>query len=274
MKTIMLITLMFLAGPLWAYQDNRYLDEGKVLYESPMEADVLKVNTALGYCTVLEFSEKPTLVTVGDNALIQVEIPQNSKSVVIKPLQEAGQTNLFVFTPSQRFNYNVIIGSETQVDYVLDAKQTARPDGKSKKQLSIGQVLKIAKAYDFFKRLGAINEREFVRKNLFYQCAYQNLNIDVIEVFSNKDPNYLVLHIVVHNLGVGEINLTEQDTNILINDQKFTPQYVIFDSNKLASMDKTDGWLILENSFVSIDNKFSLAVGVEDEEYVCKQSVS
>ena len=83
---------------------------------------MLRVNLALGYCTVLEFPEKPLLVTVGDNSLIQVEIPQNSKSVVIKPLQDAGETNIFIFTPNQRFNYNVIIGDPKHVDYVVDSQ--------------------------------------------------------------------------------------------------------------------------------------------------------
>ncbi len=274
MKLFIFFILMLLAGPLWANQDSRYLENGKVLYEKPIETDVLKVNTALGYCTVLEFPEKPMLVTVGDNSLIQIEIPQNSKSVVIKPLQSAGQTNLFVFTPSQRFNYNVLIGDANHVDYVLDSKESIRDKANAKQRLSIGTLLKMAKSYEFLKRNGIINEHEFIQKNLFYQCPYEDLNIDVIEAFSNKDPHYLLLHVVIHNLSDQAVNLVEQKTDILIGDNKFIPQYVLFDSNQLAPLSKTDGWLILDDSFVSIDNKFSLNIGVEDKEYVCKQSIS
>ncbi len=274
MRIIFFVTLMFLSGSLCAQPDNRYLDVSKVLYENPLEQDVLRVNTSFGYCTVLEFSEKPMLVTVGDNALVQVEIPQNSKSVVIKPLVEGGETNLFVFTPSQRFNYNVVIGTAKEVDYVLDAKESLKSKSKDSPRLSMGAILKMAKAYDFYKGLGVINERTFIQKNLFYQCAYPKVTIDIIEAFSNKDPHYLLLHIVVNNLTDQTLNLMEQDTNIIINAQKIIPQYVVFDVNQLAPTSKTDGWLILENSFVSIDNKFSLGVGVEDEEYVCKQPVS
>ena len=274
MKTIILIALMFLAVPLWASQDNRYLKEGKVLYENPLEQDVLRVRTSLGYCTVLEFPEKPMLVTIGDNSMIQVEIPQNSKSVVIKPLRESGETNLFVFTPSQRFNYNVVIAAAKEMDYVVDAKESLKEKSKTAKKLSMGTVLKMARSYDFFKRSGLINPREFVQKDLFYQCFYPKVNIDVIEAFSYKDPHYLLLHIVVHNQTSDTINLTEQKTDIVINDERFAPQYVLFDNDQLASFNKTDGWLILENSFVSIDNKLSLSLGVEDGEYVCKASVS
>ena len=265
---------MFLSGPLWANQDSRYLQTGKVQYETPLEEDVLRINTAIGYCTVLEFAEKPMLVTVGDNSLIQVEIPQNSKSVVIKPMQESGETNLFVFTPSQRFNYKVTIGDPGQVDYVLDSKQAFKDKGKSPNRLSLGTVLKMARSYTALKGMGVINGREFIQKDIFNQCSYPNVSIDVIEAFANKDPHYLLFHIVVHNLTGETVSLREENASIFANDQKFIPQYVLFDNDRMTPMSKTDGWLVLENSFVSIDNKFSLSVGVDDEEYLCKQSVS
>ena len=274
MKILMLIMFMFLSNPLWAGEPGRYVEMPKVSYEKPLEQEVLKVNTALGYCTVLEFPEKPMLVTVGDNALIQVEIPQNSKSVVIKPMQQKGETNLFVFTPSQRFNYSVTIGDPAQVDYVLGSKLSLNNGNEHKEKLTFGTVLKMARSYTALKNLGVINQREFVQKEIFNQCLYPNMNIDVVEAFTNKDPHYLLLHIVVNNLGDKRITLNEQNSSIFANDQKFSPQYVLFDNDRLEPSGKTDGWLVLENSFISIDNKFSLSIGVEDEEYVCKQSVS
>ena len=273
MKILTFFILMFISSPLWA-DDNRYLDTDKVFYEKPIEADVLKVNTSLGYCTVLEFPDKPMLVTVGDNSLIQVEIPQNSKSVVIKPLQVTGETNLFVFTPNQRFNYKVLIGDAQHVDYVLDSKASVQAKTGTKQKLSIDTVLKMARSYNFYKKNRLINEREFIQKNIFYQCPYQDLSIDVIEAFSNKDPHFLILHIVVHNLTDQILNLNEPSTDILVGNKKFIPQYVLFDSDQLAPSGKTDGWLVLENSYVSINNKFSLSLGAEDTQYVCKQSVS
>ena len=274
MKIMLLITFMLLSGPLWADQDSRYLQSGKVLYETPLEEDVLRVNLALGYCTVLEFPKKPMMVTVGDNSLIQVEIPQNSKNVVIKPLQEAGETNIFIFTPNQRFNYNVIIGDPKHVDYVVDSQSIKNIDSKGKKQLSLDKFLKMAREYDFLKTHGAINEREFMQKRISAKCSYPNFNIDLIEAFNNKDQNYLVLHILVSNLTDDVLILSEQNTSILINGRKFIPHYVLFDSEQLFPNKETDGWLVLEKSFVSIDNKFALSLGVEDEEYVCKQSIS
>ena len=275
MKIIMLITFMLISGQVCADQDSRYLQANKVFYEIPLEEDVLRVHLALGYCTVLQFPEKPILVTVGDNSLVQVEIPQNSKSVVIKPLQDAGETNIFIFTPNQRFNYNVVIGDYKKVDYVVDSKAINHIDQKVKNHLTVEELIKTARKYDFLKRHKAVNEREFTQKKISSQCSYPKFNVDLIEAFSNKDPNYLVLHILVNNLTDDEfLNLTEKNTDILVNGRKFIPQYVLFDSDNLVPRNTTDGRLVLENTFVSIDNKFSLSLGVNDEQYVCKQSVS
>ena len=270
MKIMLLITFMLLPGSLWAEQDNRYLEAGKVLYENPLEEDVLRVNLALGYCTVLQFPEKPILVTVGDNSLTQVEIPKNSKSVVIKPLQEAGETNVFVFTSNQRFNYNVVIGDPKKVDYVVDSKAFNQISHKAKEGLSVGKFLKMAREYGFLKTHHAINEREFTQRRISSKCSYLKFNVDLVEAFSNKNPNYLVLHILVSNLTDEVLNLMEQNTNIIVNGRKFIPQYILFDTDELFPNKNTDGWLVLENSFVSIDNKFSLSLEVEDEDYVCK----
>src|SRR5579863_10420604 len=132
MRILLALMVLFLNPMAWAQSDDRYLDS-KVLYEDPQESDVLKINTSLGYCTVLQFNERPMLVTVGDNSLIQVEIPQNSKSLFIKPLQQSGETNLFVFTVSQRFNYKVAIKNQANVDYVVDTKESTPDTTKGRK---------------------------------------------------------------------------------------------------------------------------------------------
>jgi hypothetical protein len=271
MNANLLLILMLLSTPAWAQQDGRYLQTNKVFYETPLEQDVLRVHLALGYCTVLQFPEKPILVTVGDNSLVQVEIPKNSKSVVIKPLQGAGETNIFIFTPNYRFNYDALIGDPEKVDYVVDSKVFGQIDSKSKHHLTVDGLIRMARGYDFFQRHNAINTQEFIQKKLSGQCAFENFNVSLIEAFANKDPNYLVLHILVNNSNSDQIlNLEEQNSNILVNGRKFIPQYVLFDRDELYPDKNTDGWLVLENSFISLDNKFSLSFGVGDDTYVCK----
>jgi hypothetical protein len=274
MKLILLIVFMFCSGVIWADED-RYLQANKVFYETPLEEDVMNVHLAFGYCTVLQFPEKPILVTVGDNSLVQVEIPKNSKSVVIKPVQEAGETNIFIFTPNHRFNYNAVIGEMKNVDYVLDAKVFNHTDQKNKNRLTVEKLIKIARDYEYLKTHNAINGRIFANKRISHLCSYPEFKVKLIEVFSNDDPNYVLLHFTVSNETADQyLNLAEQKTDILVNDRQFVPQYVLFDNDELFPNDTTDGWVVLENSYVSIDNNFSLRLGVGDQEYVCKQSIS
>jgi len=178
-KILLLLLLLTHSGPLWAQMDNHYLNPGKVVLETPLEEDVMKVHIALGYCTVLQFPQKPTLVTVGDNSLIQVEIPKDSKSVVIKALQPAGETNLFVFTDGQWFNYKVSIGASGDVDYVLDAQGLLKMKGKSEPTLTLDKVLKMARSYGYLKINHLISDKEFERRKLDYQCSFPIADIKV-----------------------------------------------------------------------------------------------
>lgn len=267
MKYLVLIFLLCMATPLWA--DGRYLPNDKILYETPQEQDVLKVNTALGYCTVLEFPDKPTMVSVGDNSMIQIEVPQNSKSIVIKPLEESGETNLFVFTANQRFNYKVIIGDEHQVDYVIDTKESTPSKLKNQKPMDIGELLKIGKNYPVLNNLGNVNKREFIHKELMDQCRNPKFEVTALEAFSYKDPHTVMLHLKVKNVGSQRYELNEKNTNVYVNGQKFQPQYVMFDEILLKPGFPTEAWLVLADTYISLDNKFTFGIGAGHEEAHC-----
>lgn len=267
MKYLILMILLSVATPLWA--DSRYLPNDKVLYESPQEQDVLKVNTAFGYCTVLEFPDKPTMVSVGDNSMIQIEVPQNSKSIVIKPLEGSGETNLFVFTANQRFNYKVIIGDEHQVDYVIDTKESSPSKNKDQRTISVSEIIKMARNYQVLNDLGNINKREMIRKDLMYQCRNPKFEVTAIEAFSYKNPHYVMLHLKVKNVGSQAYELNEKNTNVYVNGQKFQPQYVTFDESKLKPGFPTEAWLILADTYISLDNKFTFGIGAGHEEAHC-----
>jgi hypothetical protein len=248
-----------------AQEEQRYLEGNKVIYEAPLESDVLKVNVSFGFCTILEFKEKPILVTVGDNSLIQVEKPQNSKSVIIKPLEQSGETNLFVFTKSQRFNYKVLISNQASTDYVVDTKDSIPEKDIKVKRVEVVDVLRQARNYSVLKDLRAVNDRKLIHKDLFYSYTYPKFKVDVIESFIYKNPNYLILHVVIHNTLEHPLKLSEKNTKVLIGQQKFTPQYILFDSNKVKANGQTDGWLVLEGMYISIDNKFECEIGIKDD---------
>ncbi len=265
MKEVSVLIFMLLSSLVWAQEDGRYLDDGKVVYEAPLESDVLRVNTTFGFCTVLAFKEKPVLVTVGDNSLIQIEIPQNSKNVVIKPIQSTGETNLFVFTKSQRFNYKVVIANQSSADYVLDTKDSIPDNNINKpKGVDIDELLKLARNYSVLKSFRAVNDRRLFHKDLFYFYSYPKLKVDFIEAFFNKLPNYLILHVVIHNTTNHSLTLVEKNTHVLIVQKEFTPQYILFDTNKIKAQSQTNGWLVLEDTYVSMENKFECQIGIKD----------
>jgi hypothetical protein len=109
----------------------------------------------------------------------------------------------------------LIIGDAKRVDYVLDSKVFNQTDNKPKSPLTVLKLLKMAREYEFLKSHNAINDREFLQKKISTQCSYSDFNVNLLEAFSNKDPNYLVLHFLVSNLSDDNIlNLTEQNTKI------------------------------------------------------------
>ncbi len=268
MRLLLFVLFISISTASFASEANRFLNPGKVLYEEPQEDDILKVQTAIGYTTVLEFSEKPTMVTTGDSELLQIEVPKNSRNVLIKPLFEIGETNLFVFTPNQRFNYKVIIGDEQDVDYVIDVKEAFKKIKQAPKNLPLREILKKTQNYTILKESGQLDRRNFIQKDIFAQYDNANVRVDIIEAFANKNPHYLIVHIVVHNKQYTSIKLVEKNTNVYVNGEKFVPAYVVFDAQKLNARQKTDGWLILEDTYVSLDNEFKVGVGIHDKEYI------
>jgi hypothetical protein len=268
MKTFVLCAgLLLLSCPVWA--EGRYVTDEKVIYVTPREEDVLRINVSMGFCTVLEVPEKPIMVTVGDNTLLQVEVPKNSKNIVIKPLENTGVTNLFVFTQNKRFNYEVTVKADDQADYVVDAKASGNEVAGRKKTVSTSLLLKMAKNYTELKKLNNYDSRIFTRKDLFYPCVGDGPKVNVIEAFTYQDPHYLILHIVVSNAGNDPVELNEKNTNIYIQSRDLTPHYVLFDAPRLKPGEKTDAWLFLEGTHISMENHFTFGIGMGDKEYVC-----
>ena len=267
MKYIILL-FVFMARPAFALDENRYLVPNRVIYEDPEEGDVLKINTSIGFTTVLEFSDKPTMVTTGDSSLLQIEVPKNSKTVLIKALRDEGETNLFVFTPKQRFNYKVIVGSQQNVDYVFAVQKGSSNKKIITSKIPIAQLLKMAQNYQILKGSKQINERLFTQKDLFAQYENPFIKLKVLEAFVNKSPHYLILHFVIHNKQLIPIRLNEKKTNVYVNGQKFKPSYVIYNSDALEPKQEADGWLILEDTYISLNNQFTIGVGVYDKEHI------
>jgi hypothetical protein len=72
--------------------------------EKPDRGKIIHVQTALNHLTVLEMSEPVSTVAVG-SPVFKVEWRENK--VFIEPTEPDIATNLFVWTPSGRFNYEL-----------------------------------------------------------------------------------------------------------------------------------------------------------------------
>ena len=99
----------------------------KVEVGKPHRGQILHIETALNHLTVLEMSEPVSTVAVG-SPVFKVEWRGNK--VFIEPTETNVATNLFVWTPSGRFNYELDpAGSVPQMDFAIDEPVVARPLG-------------------------------------------------------------------------------------------------------------------------------------------------
>jgi type IV secretory pathway VirB9-like protein len=87
----------------------------KVEVQKPDRGQILHVQTALNHLTVLEMTEPVSTVAVG-SPVFKVEWRENK--VFIQPTEPNVATNLFVWTASGRFNYELDpAGSVPQMDF-------------------------------------------------------------------------------------------------------------------------------------------------------------
>jgi hypothetical protein len=103
------VAVAALSWPAWGQKVQvQKLDHGRILH----------VQTALNHLTVLEMTEAVSTVAVGSPAF-KVEWRENK--VFIEPTETSVATNLFVWTASGRFNYELDPpGAVPQMDFAID----------------------------------------------------------------------------------------------------------------------------------------------------------
>lgn len=97
------------------------------------ESEVIHVATALDHLTVLEFGEPITMVATGSAAF---QIERHEDKVFIKPVKPGAATDLFVWTASRRFTYELEPAGEVKtMNFAVDSGITASkpvPDSNAK----------------------------------------------------------------------------------------------------------------------------------------------
>src|SRR6516225_8202108 len=106
---------------LTMYAIALYGDEVKVSQPAPTE--VVYVATALDHLTVLEFGEPVTMAAAGSPSF---QIERHEDKVFIKPLKDGVSTDLFVWTASRRFTYELEAPGEVKdMNFAVDSRMPA-----------------------------------------------------------------------------------------------------------------------------------------------------
>lgn len=121
-----------LISVLILYVMSAFADELKA--HQSIDREVIHVATALDHLTVLEFGEPVTMAAIG-SADFQIE--RHEDKVFIKPLKAGASTDLFVWTASRRFAYELEAAGEVKnMDFAVDSRvPTPKPAADSNPNL-------------------------------------------------------------------------------------------------------------------------------------------
>ena len=94
---------------------------------TPSPNAVVHVATALNHLTVLEFHEPVTMAAAGSS---DFQIEREANKVFVKPVKSGASTDLFVWTASRRFAYELEITQEVkEMSFAIDTAQPAARPG-------------------------------------------------------------------------------------------------------------------------------------------------
>ena len=160
-------------------------DELKV--RQPAESEVVHVATALDHLTVLEFGEPVTMAATGSAAF---QIERHEDKVFIKPLKSGASTDLFVWTASRHFTYELEPPGEVKnMNFAVDSRiPTPKPAPDSSPRLDEIADMMLTRAF-----LGA--ERV---NNASIKDMKGRVTIRIEHVFCSR--NTLYIHYSIRNV--------------------------------------------------------------------------
>ena len=89
--------------------------------DAPSPNAVVHVATAMNHLTVLEFHEPVTMAAAGSS---DFQIEREANKVFVKPVKSGASTDLFVWTASRRFAYELEITQEVKdMNFAIDTAQ-------------------------------------------------------------------------------------------------------------------------------------------------------
>ena len=148
----------------------------------------IRVTTALNHLTVLEFQEPVTLAAAGGT---DFQIERQENKVFVKPLKSGVSTNLFVWTASHRFNYELEPAGEVKdMNFAIDTSVTP-PKPAVDPQAQLDQLADMMLTRAFLGTEPIDNSRISAAKN--------SVAVRIAQVFRTK--NGLYVHYSIENRG-------------------------------------------------------------------------
>ena len=111
MQTMATLLMFVLAVPLQ-----------RIETQYPDRAKVTRVETAMNHLTVIELAEPVTLAAAGRPSF---KIERRDNKVFIQPLEEGVSTNLFIWTASGRWNYELVPAASVETMHFAVDQQIA-----------------------------------------------------------------------------------------------------------------------------------------------------
>lgn len=153
----------------------------------PATGEVIHVATALDHLTVLEFGEPVTMAAAGSQAF---QIERHEDKVFIKPLKAGASTDLFVWTASRRFTYELESpGEVTHMNFAVDSRPPtpAKPATNPTQGLDEIADMMLTKAF---------LESERIDSSLI-KAAKDGVTIRIEHVYQSRNTVYI--HYAINN---------------------------------------------------------------------------
>src|SRR5437868_83080 len=151
------------------------------------ENEVIHVATALDHLTVLEFGEPVTMAAAGSSAF---QIERHEDKVFVKPLKTGASTDLFVWTASRRFAYELESPGEVKnMSFAIDNRIPApKPANNSNSKLEEVADMMLARAFLGAERVDSSS----------IKTEKGRVTARIEQVFQSK--NTLYIHYSIRNL--------------------------------------------------------------------------
>jgi hypothetical protein len=153
----------------------------------PQRGEVVHVATSLDHLTVLEFGEPVTMAAAGSPAF---QIERHEDKVFIKPLKPSAATDLFVWTASRRFTYELEPPGEVKdMNFAVDNPAPApKPVKESHAQMDEIADMMLTRAFLGIERIN----------NTYIKDTKGRMTVRIDHVFRSQSTLYIQYSI--HNL--------------------------------------------------------------------------